>query len=67
MHIGAHDAAAIYARACRAWYGDRAGAIVSKRVRELRAKGDDSGVKAWTLVATELERVEPQDKSSGEA
>lgn len=60
MPIGAHDAAAIYARACRAWYGDRAGTVVSKRVRELQAKGDESGVKAWTLVAAELERAEHQ-------
>jgi hypothetical protein len=37
---------AMYARACRAWYGMRAPRIVKKRIEELRRAGDLGGVAA---------------------
>jgi hypothetical protein len=54
MHVSRDDAAAIYARACRAWYGKRAPRIVKKRIEELRRSGDLGGVAAWTDVADKL-------------
>ena len=54
MHVSRDDAAAIYARACRAWYGKRAPRIVKKRIEELRRSGDLGGVEAWTEVADKL-------------
>jgi hypothetical protein len=55
MHIGIDEAAKIYAKACRAWYGPRARQVVRRKVDEMHARGDRSGVQAWELVAEELE------------
>ena len=55
MHIGIDEAAKIYAKACRAWYGPRAQQVVRRKVDEMHARGDKSGVRAWELVAEELE------------
>jgi hypothetical protein len=55
MHIGIDEAAKIYAKACRAWYGPRAQTVVRRKVDEMHARGDESGVQAWRLVAEELE------------
>jgi hypothetical protein len=60
MHVSPDDAAAIYARACRAWYGGRAPRIVKKRIEELRRAGDLEGVEAWRLVAEKLSLLQPR-------
>jgi hypothetical protein len=36
MHFTEDDAAFMYARACRAWYGSKAKHVVSKRIKELQ-------------------------------
>jgi hypothetical protein len=54
MHITSEDAAAMYARACRAWYGPKAPLIVRGKIEELRRAGDHSGVIAWSQVAEKL-------------
>jgi hypothetical protein len=54
MYVSEQDAAAIYARACRAWYGSRAAYVVAAVIKKMESKGDLSGVKAWALVAAEL-------------
>jgi hypothetical protein len=54
MYVSPDDAAAMYARVCRAWYGMRAPRIVKKRIEELRRAGDLGGVAAWSLVAEKL-------------
>ena len=54
MYISSQDAAVIYARACRAWYGKSAPRVVRRRIEELRQAGDVGGVKAWAEVAFEL-------------
>ena len=54
MYASLDDAADIYARACRAWYGKRAPRIVKKRIEELARAGDAKGVEAWSQVADKL-------------
>jgi hypothetical protein len=54
MHVSHEDAAVIYARACRAWYGRRALRIVTSKVHELQRRGDVGGVAAWARVAVAL-------------
>ena len=51
MHITEDDAAHMYARACRAWYGRRAKHEVNKRIKELQLAGDEAGVRIWKRVA----------------
>jgi hypothetical protein len=60
MYASPDDAAAIYARACRAWYGKRAPRIVKKRIEELKRAGDAKGVEAWTDVANKLTVLQRQ-------
>jgi hypothetical protein len=60
MQASLDDATAIYARACRAWYGKRAPRIVKTRIEELRRAGDVKGVEAWTQVADKLSRLQSQ-------
>ena len=62
MQIGIDEAARIYAKACRAWYGPRAQQVVRRKVDEMHARGDKSGVQAWQLVAEELEHGEVAER-----
>jgi hypothetical protein len=55
MYVTPSEAAKIYAKACKAWYGPRARRVVLNRIQEMRTRGDQSGVKAWEQVAAELE------------
>jgi hypothetical protein len=55
MHVTPDEAAKIYAKACRAWYGPRARRVVLSKVQEMRTRGDHSGIKAWEQVAAELD------------
>lgn len=57
MHLSEQDAAAIYARACVAWYGGKARHVVREQIGRMRRKGDLSGVRVWSRVAAELSRV----------
>jgi hypothetical protein len=54
MHASSHDAAVMYARACRAWYGKRASKVVTDQIRQLKRRGDADGVAMWTNVADRL-------------
>jgi hypothetical protein len=67
MHVSRDDAAAIYARACRAWYGKRAPRIVKKRIEELRRSGDLGGVEAWTEVADKLSLLQNKTQQPARA
>jgi hypothetical protein len=58
------DAASMYARACRAWYGRRAPRGIKGTIKQLRAKNDISGVRMWTLVAEQLPRARPESTPS---
>jgi len=55
MFVTEDEAAAMYARACRSWYGPKAKSVAKSKVRSLRAKGDDKGVIAWQKVVDALE------------
>jgi hypothetical protein len=57
VNITEEQAAHIYARACKAWYGPRAQRIVRKKIRQLEQQGDRGGVVARTAVAHQLSRV----------
>ena len=57
MKITHEQAAEMYARACRAWYGPRAKGIVRKKIEQLDRNGDRAGVAAWTAVARQLSRM----------
>jgi hypothetical protein len=57
MKITQEEAAEMYARACRAWYGPRAKGIVRKTIKQLERNGDGAGVAAWTAVARQLSRI----------
>jgi hypothetical protein len=56
MHVTEREAASIYARACRAWYG-RAPRIIKETIKQLHAENDETGVRMWTLVGEQLPRV----------
>ena len=58
MFVTEEEAAEIYAKACRSWYRDEAEAVVNSKIRTLKAKGDQKGVRAWTQVRRSLEHRE---------
>jgi hypothetical protein len=58
MFVTEEEAAEIYAKACRSWYRDEAKWVVNSKIRALKARGDDKGVRAWTQVRRSLERQE---------
>jgi hypothetical protein len=55
------EAAEMYARACPAWYGQRAKGVVRQKIKHLQRKGDHGGVVAWTAVAHQLSRIPAAD------
>ena len=55
MFVTDEQAAQMYARACRSWYGVRALNEVNSQIERLRAKADKKGVAAWERVAKRLE------------
>ena len=54
MFVTEEEAAAMYAGACRGWYGTKAKSVIRAKIRALKAKGDDKGVEAWERVARAL-------------
>jgi hypothetical protein len=67
MNITLDDAALIYARACRAWYGRSALRVVTTKINELKRRGDASGVVAWSKVAAVLSQPKIKDRSGKHA
>jgi hypothetical protein len=57
MHVSIDDAAVMYARACRAWYGRRALRVVTSKMQELEMRGDTGGAAAWGKVAVVLSQT----------
>jgi hypothetical protein len=55
MFVTDEQAAQMYARACRSWYGVRALSVVNSQIERQRAKADKKGVAAWERVASHLE------------
>jgi hypothetical protein len=61
MEITKQQAAFMYARACRVWYGRRAPGVVRNKIAELQRNGDRDGVDAWVEVARQLSRLNNPD------
>jgi hypothetical protein len=59
------EAASMYARACRAWYGRRTPRVIKETINQLRAKNDESGVRIWSLVAEALLDTRTQPHIAG--
>jgi hypothetical protein len=57
MQVSSDDAAMMYARACRAWYGRRALRVVTSKMQELQQRGDAGGAAAWAKVAIVLSQT----------
>jgi hypothetical protein len=60
MFVTEEEAAAIYARACRSWYGVKAQSVVNSQIKALMAKGDRKGVAAWRQVASAIKSETPE-------
>jgi hypothetical protein len=56
MNSTSEEAAIMYARACRAWYGPNALHIVTSKIEELQRADDLDGVRVWTQIAEQLLR-----------
>jgi hypothetical protein len=61
MEVSSHEAAVIYARACRAWYGKRAVLVVGEQVRKMTRRGDADGLAIWIKVAERLTELDAVD------
>jgi hypothetical protein len=59
------EAASMYARACRAWYGRRAPRVIKETIEQLRAKNGESSVRIWTLVAEALPDTRAHHPAAG--
>ena len=57
MPITEDDAAFMYARACRAWYGRRAHKVVGRTIKQLERAHDQPGVRIWSRVADHLTQL----------
>jgi hypothetical protein len=69
MQITADEAAFVYARACRSWYGRGARRMIMSQMEELRHAGDPRALKICKLIAEELSKLdaERRDESSAPA
>jgi len=57
------DAAYIYARACRAWYGQKATDVVRSKLAQMKANGDQAGVAVWEKVEQEITEITDGQKT----
>ena len=60
MPITADDAAFVYARACRSWYGNRARRMIMSQIEELRRGDDPQALKICKLIAEELSKLDAE-------
>jgi hypothetical protein len=51
MQITADEAAFVYARACRSWYGRGARRMIMSQMEELRHAGDPRALRICKLIA----------------
>lgn len=57
MYLSLDDAIYVYARACRAWYGRKAGSNALWAAAECRRRQDFEGERVWKRVSEEVEKV----------
>jgi hypothetical protein len=64
MQITADDAAFVYARACRSWYGGRARRMLMSQMEELRQGDDPRALRICKLIAEELSKLDAQRREA---
>jgi hypothetical protein len=67
MQITADDAAFVYARAYRSWYGGRARRMIMSQMEELRYAGDPRALRICKLIAEELSKLDAERRDGGGA
>jgi hypothetical protein len=67
MQITADEAAFVYARACRSWYGGGARRMIMSQMEELRNAGDPRALKICKLIADELTKLDAERRNEGSA
>ena len=55
MWVTTDEAVEMYARFCKARYGDKAKFVVEEKAAELRRSGDTEGEHVWTKVKRRIE------------
>ena len=60
MQITADEAAFVYARACRSWYGRGARRMIMSQMEELRHAGDPRALRICKLIAEELSKLDTE-------
>jgi hypothetical protein len=63
VQVNIDEAVAIYARACRAWYGGRAEQVARRELQKQRRKGDISGIATWEKLVGVLAKSSGQPRS----
>jgi hypothetical protein len=65
MLVTADEAAFVYARACRSWYGRGARRMIMSQMEELRNAGDPRALKICKLIAEELAKLDAERRDGG--
>ena len=65
LRITEDDAAFMYARACRAWYGRRAPKVAKRTIKQLEQARDESGVRIWSRIADHLAQLAKDGSHAG--
>jgi hypothetical protein len=62
MQITADEAAFVYARAYRSWYGGRARRMLMSQMEELRRGDDPRALRICKLIAEELSKLDTEQR-----
>jgi hypothetical protein len=65
MQVTADEAANVYARACRSWYGGGARRMIMSQMEELRHAGDPRAMRICKLIAEELSKLDAERRDDG--
>jgi hypothetical protein len=65
MQITADEAAFVYARACRSWYGGGARRMIMSQMEQLRYAGDPRALRICKLIAEELSKLDAERRDEG--
>jgi hypothetical protein len=60
MQVTADEAAFVYARACRSWYGGGARRMIMSQMEALRHAGDPRALRICKLIAEELSKLDAE-------
>jgi hypothetical protein len=66
MQITADEAAFVYARACRSWYGSGARRMIMSQMEQLRYVGDPRALRICKLIAEELSKLDAERRDEGQ-